>query len=329
MEYQKNNIKSTQRAENEIDLLEVLVLIYRRLAALFRWLGAALGAGATYLLRKSLWLALFIALGVVVGVVMDRRIPKIYRSEAIIRSNNLETNIVADHIEKLNNLCRLKGYHELSIQLNISEHEAEKIHSLSAYYGLLTHTDLLRGNVQPLHYAKKYEWDDTSIVVSRFVKVMVKVLDEDVYVNLTPGLLHFISNNTFGYKMNTLRVEQLKSQIAYTEQEISTLQQIQAAYTSKSSSTVQLELSSTLRKSEQVQLHETINKLYASKKELEREYTLFTQPATVITDFSKTYRPTVGLYMNIAKASIAIIIVGLIALLLWENRKKQRSLPKA
>ncbi|MDR2815017.1 MAG: hypothetical protein LBB79_10255 [Prevotellaceae bacterium] len=273
-------------------------------------------------------MALFVAIGAVAGVIKDKHTPKIYRSEAIIRSNNLAINIVVGNLEKLNNLCELKNYHELSSLLNISEADAEKISSISAYYGLLTYASYLRDNEQPAHYAKKYVWDDTAIIVSKFVKIVVEVFDESVYASLTPGLLHFISNNTFGHKVNLLRVEQLKSQIAYVEREIATLSQIQTNCASKPNASVQLELSGTLQKSEQVQLHEATNKLYTLKAELEREHTLFTQPATVIADFSKTYRPVVGLLGHIAVASGVTVVLGLVALLLWDNRKKRRRLRK-
>ncbi|MDR3366787.1 MAG: hypothetical protein LBO71_07470 [Prevotellaceae bacterium] len=268
-------------------------------------------------------MALFIVVGVVAGFIIDRYAPKVYRSEAIIRSNNLSINIVVGQIEKLNNLCKIKNYHELSSQLNISELEAEKISSIQVYYGLLTRNDLLRHSEQPMHYVRKYSWDDTSLIASKFAKIVVEVLDENVYADLTPGLLHFISNNTFGHRLNTLRVEQLKSQIAYTEKEIATLQQIQSTSTSKNNASVQLELSGALQKSEQVQLHETINSLYQLKIELEREYMLFTQPTTVISDFSKAYTPTVGLYDHIGRAVLAIAVLGFAALLLWDNRKKR------
>jgi hypothetical protein len=326
---QENDIQPMQKREPEIDLGEILVFIYRRFNAMLRRLGIVFGIVAAYLLRKSLWLALFIAVGVVAGILLDRYIPKVYRSEAIVRSNNLAINIVVDNIEKLNNLCKIKNTQELSTQLNISDLEAEKICRLSASYGLLTRSDYFRNSEQPMYYVREYEWDDTTMIASKFVKIEVDVLDENIYAKLMPGLLHFISNNSFGHRVNTLRVDQLKSQIAYTEKEIATLQQIQTTNTSKNNTSVQLGLSGVIQKSEQVQLHETINKLYHSKIELEREYMLFTQPATVISDFSKAYTPTVSLYSYIVRATLIIIALGLAALLLWDrNRKERRRLQK-
>jgi LysM repeat protein len=319
----QQDIQSTNK--NEIDLLEILRFIYRKTKVFFRCIATVLGATAIYLLRNSLWIVLFAALGVAASIIMDKRTPKVYRAEAIIRSNNLAITIVADNIGKLNNLCTLRNYRELSRLLNISELDAEKIHSLSTRYGLITYKEQLHVSEQPMYYAKKYKWNDTTLRVSKFVKIIVEVSDENVYATLTPGLLHFIGNNSFGQMVNTLRVEQLKSQIAYTEHEISTLQQIQATYISKgSNASVQLELNGALQKSEQVQLHETINRLYQLKIEFEREYTLFTQPATIVSDFSKTYRPTVGLLKRSVVTSSAAVLLGLVALLLWDTRKKMR-----
>lgn len=309
--------------KNEVDLLEILFIVYRKIILLLRYFFASIGVVIIYLLRKSLWLALFVAVGIVAGVVLDRRIPKVYRSEAIVRSNNLAITIVVDNIKKLNNLCNLKNYQELSQQLDISEADAGKISGISAEYGLFTYKDYLRNVEQPLYYARKYAWDDTTMIVSKFVKITVKVFDESVYATLMQGLNSFIGNNVFGYKVNELRVEQLESQIAYAEHEIAMLQQIQATYTSRNSNaSVQLELNGALQKSEQVQLHETINRLYQQKISLEREYTLFTQPTTVVSDFSKTYQPTVGLFQRIVRATLVSALLGFAVLLLWETRKK-------
>lgn len=282
-----------------------------------------LGAIAIYLLRKLLWVALFVAIGIAAGVLLDKQAPKVYCSEAIVRSNNLAIPVVVDNISKLNNLCRQRNYRELALQLNISELDAEKISTLSAQYGLFTSNDRLNHSEQPLYYAEKYAWNDTTLTASKFVRIVVEVFDEDIYPTLMQGLLTFISNNAFGYKMNLLRVEQLKEQIAYVEKEIATLQQVQATYTASSNTpTVQLDLNGALQKSEQVQLHEAIDRLYYSKISLEREYTLFTQPATVVSDFSKTYRPTVSLLKRTTATSAVTVALGLMALLLWENRKR-------
>jgi hypothetical protein len=313
--------KQTSEKE-EIDLLKIGKIFHQKIVYLLKHTGTFFKVIFIFLLRKSLWLLLFIAAGLVVGIIRYGSTPKIYRSEITVRSNNLPINLLAEGIAKLNILCALQDYNELSALLNISEFDAAKIQRLTPLYGLYLPNRSTQNTDIPTYYAKKFTWRDTLRTASSYFKVRVDVLDENVYANLTQGLLYFLTNsNAYGHKINTVRTEQLKSRIEYVEHEISTLQQIQATQTAKTNTSLQLELTGSLQKSEPIQLHEAINNLYNEKINMEREVALFPQPITLIADFSKSYRPIHGLMFYMLWDAAAFAAIGLIALLLWNIRK--------
>jgi hypothetical protein len=315
--------KQTSEKE-EIDLLKIGKFFYKKFASLLKHIGTFFKVIFIFLLRKSLWLLLFIAAGLVVGTIRYKSMPKIYRSEIIVRSNNLPINLLVEDIAKLNTLCVLQDYNELSALLNISELDAAKIQRLTPLYGLyLPNRVIQNADGQPMYYTKKFAWRDTLMIASSYLKVQADVLDENVYANLTQGLLYFLTNsNAYGHKVNTVRMEQLKSRIEYVEHEIGTLQQIQATQTEKVNATLQLELTGSLQKSEPIQLHEAINDMYNTKINMEREVALFPQPITLIADFSKSYRPVHSSIFYMLWDAAAIAAIGFIALLLWDNRKQ-------
>jgi hypothetical protein len=315
---------SKQTSKNEeIDLLKIGEFFYQKFASLLKHIGAFFKVILIFLLRKSLWLLLFIAIGLAVGAMRYESMPKIYRSEITVRSNNILINLFVESIAKLNTLCALQNYNELSELLNISELDAAKIKRLTPLYGLYLPNRGTQNIDQPMYYTKKFTWRDTLLIVSNYFKVRVDVLDENVYTNLTQGLLYFFTNNNiYGHKINKVRMEQLKSRIEHAEHEISTLQQIQANQTAKANTSLQLELTGSLQKSEPIQLHEAINNLYNEKINMEREAALFPEPITLIADFNKSYRPIHGLIFYMLWDAVATAAIGLIAVLLWDTRKQ-------
>ncbi|MDR1341947.1 MAG: hypothetical protein LBK18_01680 [Prevotellaceae bacterium] len=277
-----------------------------------------------------MYLLLFVIGGAVVGVTVYKFLPhsKVYRSEAVIRSNNLASSIIVDNIKKLNGAFLEKDRQDLSSLLNISESDAKKISRLTLYYGIApTGAADNSGLGLPAYYVRSNLIDTISNTVSKYIKIVADVLDEDVYAKLTPGLLYFLNNSAFGQELNVIRVEMLKAQIAHADQGIATLLQQQALVIStqnnKSNSLpLQLELSNSPQKSEVIQLQEAIDGLHGRKMNLEQELALFAQPIVVIADFNKTYRFASNLSVYMLVCSAIVSVLGLAALALWESRKK-------
>ncbi|MDR1022972.1 MAG: hypothetical protein LBL94_06870 [Prevotellaceae bacterium] len=316
--------------ENEIDLLDITIRLYRKFKSLLRGIASILKAILIFMIRKSLYLSLFVIGGVVVGVAAYKFLPqsKVYRSEAIIRSNNLASSIVVDNLKKLNGAFIEKDRKDLSSLLNISESDAKKISRLRLYYGVWPNGSFGdNGLGLPAYYVRSNLIDTISSSVSKYIKIEADVFDEDVYAKLLPGLLYFINNSTFGQELNVIRVEMLKTQIAHAEQGMAALLQQQALVISTQNNKsnhlpLQLELSSSPQKSEVIQLQEAIDELHGRKIGLEQELALFAQPVVVITDFSKTYRFAHKLYIYMLVCSVVVSAFGLSTLALWEVRKK-------
>ncbi|MDR1341948.1 MAG: hypothetical protein LBK18_01685 [Prevotellaceae bacterium] len=278
------------------------------------------------MLRRFALLSLLAIAGAATGAALYKFLPQFYRSEAIIRSNNLASNIVVGNIERLEALFLGQNSQELSRLLNMSESEATKIRRLTPYYGIMPHGQNADGLNVPAYYICSNLIDTISDGISKYIKIVADVTDEDIYPKLMQGLLYFINSSYFCKELNIVRVDLLKAQVAHAERGIITLQQQQAAFTKQGSSMpslpLQLELNKTPQKGELIQLQEAIDGLYSKKVNLEQELALFAQPAVIVTDFSKTYRFVHGLHTYMVAGAAAAFALGLAALALKENRKK-------
>ncbi|MDR1417329.1 MAG: hypothetical protein LBJ57_07935 [Prevotellaceae bacterium] len=322
---QQTNTQTPKK--DEIDALEIIILLYRKFKSLALGIIFILKAILIFSLRKVPHLSLCVMVGAIVGIAFYLLAPKIYRSEAIIRSNDLASSIVVDNIKKLSSSFRGEDKQDLSRLLNISESDTKKLHSLKVFYGLVSSTAGGNDLGLPAFYVNTDKIDTVSNVITKYIKIVADVLDEDVYPKLMPGLLHFLNSNAFGKELNTVRVELLKSQIAHVDRGIEILLQQQAVLATQkeknnniSSLPFQLELNS--QKNEVIQLQESIDGLHSRKMALEQELGIFSQPIIVVTDFSKSYTLAKKLSIYMILGAAAAFTLGLIVLALRENRKR-------
>ncbi len=321
---QLNQPNPNDQSNKEVDLLEIMQYCFRAIKAFFIWLWDGLIACLIYLIRKFLWLALICLAGMALAVVLYTNAPKYYASSAIISSNSMESSIVISKLENINYLLNHKNYGELTALLGISESDAANIKSLTGYYGVMHRMGGSGMNNLPVHYIKEFDWQDTSLEISsNYFMVKALVYNEEVYPALSQGLLRYVGNNAFGLQANTLREEQIKSQIDNTKREIEAVQQAIQSYGLNNKPITIPMIGGEKQKSELVQMQEMLSRLYQHQQALERSNALFLAPATMLSDFSKTYRVANGLIKNyVAPALVASFVLGLAGLLLWDNRKK-------
>jgi hypothetical protein len=280
-------------------------------------LWSAFATSLIYLIRKSLWLALFVVLGAGVAWFFCKSSPKFFSSSAIVSSNSMETTLVVDKLKTLNFLFGTKQYEVLTSILHISESDVAQIKSLSGYYGVVR-----RGGEMPVFYVEKFDPRDTSLHISpNYFKVTAHVYNEDVYPALSSALVSYLGSSSFGQQANALRDEQIKEKIANTDREIAAMQQAMISHNSANKAAFPI-VTNEKQKSELVQMQEALTLLYERKNELARQNTLFTAPTTVVADFSKTYVPANRSRFYIFTGAGLAFALGLIGLLLWDNRKK-------
>ncbi len=306
--------------DSEVDILDIMRFCGRWIIKIALAIWNAFIDCIIYLIRKSPWLTAFVIIGVAISVTLYKTTPRTYESSAIVSSNNPGVSLVINRLENLNYLFAQQRYADVAALLSMDESNVKKIKSLTGYYGIVHGSDVGTNNL-PAYYVKQYDVKDTSLRISQnYFRVKVLVYNEDVYPILAEGLLTYIANNSFALQANILRNEQVKDELANVDCDIANMQQVMASY--KGDRVVMPSAGGSSQKSEIMQMQETLSRLYAHKNTLERQNILFTTPATIITDFSQTYRAVNTLLSYAIPAAIASFTIGLLLLVVWDNRKK-------
>lgn len=317
---QTNHPNSESQSPKEVDLIEVIRLICNGSVKLLAKVWSALVSCIIYLIRKSLWLALFVVIGGLIAIIPSLNAPRYYASSAIVSSNNTESSIIVNQLANIDKLLGARNYAAVAAVLNISETDAAQLKSLVGYYGVVTRKN--GAGSLPVHYVAKYDWQDTSLSISRnFLKINASVYSEDIYPVLTDALLGYIGSGAFGQQSNLLRAEQIKKLLVNVDKDIDAMQQAMASYNGENHGII-FPAAGESQKSELTQMQEALSKLYAQKSELERQSALFTTSATFVDGFSKTYTPANRIRHYVAAAVIISFILGVIGLVTWDNRKK-------
>jgi hypothetical protein len=312
-----SNPTHDSQSSKEVDLLDILRLVCKGIATLATKVWNALIFGIIYLIRKSLWLTLFVAIGLAVAIVPSINAPKYYASSAIVSSNSLDCWLVIDNLATINKLLALKNYAAVASILNISEADAAQLKSLVGHYGVV----FGKSSSLPVHYVAKHDWRDTSLSISRnFFKIKVLVYNEAVYPALTNALLGYIGGSAFGRQSAALQAEQVKGQLVNINRDIAAMQQAIASHNSNHQNMAS-PLADKARKSEPAQMQEALSNLYAQKSELERQSALFTSSATFVEDFSKSYMPANRIRYYAAAVAAISFVLGVVGLVVWDNRK--------
>lgn len=308
---------STNQPQQEVDLLVLANMFFKWLKSVCCSVWNAFVSSLIYLIRKSPWLALFVIVGAGIALIFCKATPKFYASSAIVSSNSTATTLVIDKLKTLNFLFSSKQYGQLASILSLSESEAAQVKSLKGYYGVIH-----KGNTQPAYYVENFNSRDTTLRISpNYFKVIAQVYNEDIYPALSKAIVNYAGNSSFGQQANALREELVKEKIANTDREIAALQQAMASHSATNKS-IAFPVVNETKKSELVQMQEALTLLYERKSELTRQSTLFTDPTTVVADFSKTYVPANRNRFYVATSAALAFALGLIGLLLWDNRKK-------
>lgn len=313
------NLKTN--ASDEIDLLELFGKMWRGIKNGISWCGNLAKDFFLLLIRKSLWIAGFGIVGVIVGIIFFSTSPRYYSSEMTAISNALDNNYIISSINLLNDLFRDKNYEIASNYLEIPIREAEKIRSIAAYYGIDVNKD---GVVDYVDYNGTYNPKDTSVKrSSSFFFIKLEVYSENIFVPARDGLKKYIYKNNYILENNRIRIAQSENMISSINQEIQKLDSLQKIEyfevpRTQKASTSQMVI---LNEKEIKLYHEQILGLEREKLKIQRDIAINKDPITVVQDFTPLSRAENPASKYIIKWGLLFAFLGFVTSLLWQFRK--------
>ncbi|MDR1672938.1 MAG: hypothetical protein LBS09_05710 [Bacteroidales bacterium] len=273
-----------------------------------------------FLIRKSLWIAIFAVIGMVFGFFWHSVTQSYYSSVLVANTGNINNDIMIDHVNKLSVLKNKPDI--LARHLGITEAEAKEVHSIKAFYGIDVNNDDVMDFVDYKGiYAPKSNADTLMRRIPSYIYLKVSIYNEDIFPILRKGILQYLNSNTYIRELHNIRIKQKKEYIVELERErlmIDSLQRYQFTLSNSSRSVRDMLMMS----SPEIKLfYNDQLKLYDQQQSIERDIELFKEPITIIQDFmalSVEDRPVTQLVLIFG---IIAAFVGLFCALLWQYRR--------
>lgn len=302
----------------EINLWELLQKIGR-------WCAKSGGLFFIFLLKKSIKLAVFIFAGVAVGGLLYITGKPYYKTHMLVRAN------VADHffyVTLINaNLApeNIATSQDLAQRLSIPTNMAGQINSIRACYAIDLNKD---GLPDVLDEKNRYFYSSDSSKAAKILPgsfyIDVQVYSPEVLPYIRQSIMDIISKNEYIQRHNVRRLEAVEEQIAYLHQQqyrFDSLQQyeyFQKERSKRSAGSGQLLI---LNEQNQPLYHTDLITLNNQILENNTLLQLYSEPITIIQDFSVTSRRKNSLMFYAKPLAIAFFLIGVVSLIIWDYRK--------
>ncbi len=119
---------------DEIDLLELFGLIFRKISQFFKSLFNFILHSIIFLIKKSPYLIVFTMIGMVIGFIIFKNTKRYYSSELVAQPNGISNGDMIGYINDLHQLCKESNYPSLAEALGLSDSTANKIKDIQAFW---------------------------------------------------------------------------------------------------------------------------------------------------------------------------------------------------
>ncbi len=307
--------------QNEIDLLDLFSSLWKGILRFFKIIIDTFLFLFVFGIRRIHWMVLSVIIGFGIGYLRYSQTPRYYSSEMIVQPNGFNSIEMGQYINDIHKMCEQNNIAGIVEALQISEHSAELIQGIEAFFFIDVNRDGLGDHVD---YEGKYNPADTTetIIKSRLL-IRAQVLNNTSFTEVKEGLIRYIDNNPYLIKVNDLRKRELEARIQQSEKEISKLDSLQDFEYYKS-----LEDSKLNRQGQIVFMNEKITQLYYRDKEsllskrlgYQKALELATEPITIIKDFTSLQVEENPMTDYLIKFGFITCILGYILLLYLAHR---------
>ena len=310
---------TTEKKNDEIDLIEVFLKIGVGIKSLFNWFINLFYSILLFFIRKAILTSIVIIIFLSFGYYKYKTSPRYYSSSIEAYSNAISSIDMINYVNNIYELFRTNNIGELQSKLSIEQKELEKIKNVKAYKVIDLNKD---GVTDEIDYFERYSTADTLVSENRFV-VKVEVFDPAIFPIIQASILSYIDKNKYINELNTVRKKQLNELIVKLDEEISALDSLKKTEYFKINEKLEPQSGQLLVMNEKkTQLyHDQIIQLYKQKQELEQNLELRTDPITIIQGFSALSTVENDLISYIKLFGILGLVIGVVISFIVENIK--------
>lgn len=308
----------TTSSEQEINLWEVL-------QKTSRWCFQKARIFLIFLLKKSIWITCFIFAGIAVGGVLYLLSKPYYSANMLVRANVadnffyvslINTNLAPENISSL---------HQASLKLNIPEDIVEQIKSVRACYAVDLNKD---GLPDAIDEKNKYIFSEDSSQAAKILLgsfyINTQVYSPEALPYIRRSVMDIIDKNSYIQRLNARRLEEINQQISYLHQQqyrFDSLQQYEYFQKERDKKRVGNGQLLILNEQSQQLYHNELISLNNRILENNTVLQLYSDPITIIQEFSETPGRKNSLIFYAIPFIIAFLLGGLLFLIIRDNRK--------
>jgi len=277
-----------------------------------------------FLLRKSLWIASFTAVGMILGFMLYslQKPSYLYISEG--ETGGIDNTVVIDHVNRLNQL--IGDTLQLANYLNLTIDQATEIRSIKACYGIDDNGDGKPDYIDDT--GKKYRHkDSTQTRLPSFVQFRVSLYDKDVLPAVSEGLFQYIKNNTYIQNLYKIDKEQREALIDGLDKEIARLEKIdsvqRARIRNRDDNTEKGQLVFWNYNEPEIRLLYTdILTLFNQRQDLQRHIDLIREPVLIVHNFIPTNQKERPLFWYFLRYGGLMAFLGIACAIIWQYHRR-------
>jgi hypothetical protein len=314
------NDSTKNNAGHEIDLWEIL-------QKFGLWIGGILRAVFLFLLKKSVWLACFVIAGAAIGICLFVTNKPYYSTHMLVRANVVDNfyyvNLINEELSSENISSSLEWVRKLTIPASI----AKQIASIRACYGVDINKD---GLPDIIDEDNKYISSPDSSVAAQILQgsfyITVKTYSHDVLPHIRQNLLNFICKSEYVQQHNAWRIESIKGEIDYFNQQLNRFDSLQRYEYFQKENTRRTAIGGSqlllLSDTPQPLYHDELIKLNNQIAERHTILQLYSDPITIKQEFAETSRQKNSLMFYVKPLILYAFLIGLVLAIIWNYRKQ-------
>lgn len=308
---------------DEIDLLDLLNRMANTFMKLTNYIGRIILISVVFIIRRSLPLGISIFVGIGIAYIMKSKAPSIYTSDMVLRSNVIETSEIISYINKLQTFNK----QELALILNIPLETSNNLNLISAFWIIDKNKDRIPDYVD---YSYTHDiYDTTNIRMGDRLDIRVTTNYPKELNSIRDGIIKYINSDSLFILRNKVRLSQnleFLNRIYLDIKQLDSLQKVKYfEETRKRNAQSGGQIVFMQEQSTQL-LYNDIYSLYDRKRDLETYRDVYPGIVTVLSDFSIPTSRVNGLLFYARKVIPTVLIITLIILVIFSNRKKLKDI---
>lgn len=288
---------------------------------LFKRMGLAIKSFFVYLLRRSVWLVVFIVIGVIFCIYLSSKDKKYYSATVQFRSKNVNSALIISQIDALGSLLDDKKYDELVLMLQAPKDVIEEVKDIKGLYALDANRDKYPDYADINERVKTNPSDTTLGKMDDYFYLKLDVYSDKPFTSILQALRDYISKDEFLRRENEFAISQQKQLLETVKNQVALLDSFQKADYFKRdrvSGGQQLYLIDEKGKS---LYHNDYLDLYEKQQEVEKDIEFYNDVITPTQGFSPLATPENPLTFYLKKYIWRFLLLSFICVLLWDNRK--------